>query len=71
MLIEFAERIEIADSGSYYDDEVLRDMLMCDWERLIDQAVVCDFIARRHMEGDAYGNEAKTKSLLNFPWVAL
>ena len=61
----FANRIEEADSGSYYDDEVLRDMLMCDWERLTEQAVVRDYIARRHMEGDAYGSEAKTKLLLN------
>ena len=61
----FAERIEIADSGSYYDDEVLRDMLNCDFERLQDQEVVRNFIARRHLDGAYFGDEQKTKGLMN------
>jgi len=35
----FADRIEEADSGSYFDDEVLRDMLTCDFERMQEQDV--------------------------------
>jgi hypothetical protein len=60
----FANRIEEADSGSYYDDEVLRDMLICDWERAMEHENVKNFIIKRHQDGVAIGDEQKTAKLL-------
>ena len=48
----FAGRVDVCDSGSFYDDKVLTEMLEMDWERCIrEQPKVKSWFVKQHKKG--------------------
>ena len=61
----FAPRVDVCDSGAYYDTSILRDMLQADWDRVVEeQPKVRLFFLKKHDGASCVGDADKEKTLL-------